>query len=106
MGSISVAAANAKIKTAVDALKALSEAQRKATVSSSDFVTSNILTKDDVTYTVKSATDTEGVTATKSTKAIKLSGATTGATVKVTVTVSAEKGTSQDVVLTLTTANS
>ena len=101
-----VAAANAKIKTAVDALKALSEAQRKATVSSSDFVTGNILTKDDVTYTVKSATDTEGVTATKSTKAIKLSGATTGATVKVTVTVSAEKGTSQDVVLTLTTANS
>ena len=57
-----------------------------------------------MTYTVKSVTDTEGVTATKATKAIKLSGATAGATVKVTVTVSAEKGTSQDVVLTLTTA--
>jgi hypothetical protein len=99
-----VAAANTKIKTAVDALKALTKDQLKANAFSPDFVTGNILTKDDVTYTVKSVTDTEGVTATKATKAIKLSGATAGATVKVTVTVSAEKGTSQDVVLTLTTA--
>ena len=98
------AEANAKIKTAVDALKALTESQLKATTSSSDFITGDILAKDNVTYTVKSAT--KDVTATKATKAIKVNGTSlkAGDTVKVTVTVSATNGTSQDVELTLTLA--
>ena len=99
-----VAAANAKIKTAVDALNALTEDQLKATASSSDFVTGNILAKNDVTYSVKSAT--KGATAEVSGKTIKVTGASlkTGDTVKVIVTVSATNGTPQNVELTLTLA--
>ena len=57
-----------------------------------------------MTYIVKSAT--KDVTANKATKAIKVNGDAlkAGNTVKVTVTVSATNGTSQDVELTLTLA--
>lgn len=98
------AAANAKIKTAVDALNALTEDQLKATASSSDFATSEILVKDDVTYSVKSAT--KDATAEVSGKTIKVTGASleAGNTVKVIVTVSADNGTPQNVKLTLTLA--
>ena len=96
--------ANAKIDTAVKALKDLKDDSLKATASSSDFVTGNILTKNDVTYAVKSAT--EGATAKVSGKTIKVTGDSlkAGDTVKVIVTVSATNGTPQNVELTLTLA--
>ena len=99
-------AANAKIDTAVKALEALKGDSLNATNSdsSSDFVTREILVKDDVTYSVKSAT--KGATAEVSGKTIKVTGASlkAGNTVKVIVTVSATNGTPQNVELTLTLA--
>ena len=98
--------ANAKIQVAVNALKDLKDDSLNATDSdsSSDFVTGEILVKDDVTYSVKSAT--KGATAEVSGKAIKVTGDSLKAsdTVKVIVTVSATNGTPQNVELTLTLA--
>ena len=97
-------AANTKIDTAVKALEALKGDSLKATASSSDFVTGNILNTDGVTYAVKSAT--EGATAEVAGKTIKVTGASlkAGDTVKVIVTVSATNGTPKNVELTLTLA--
>ena len=96
--------ANAKINSAVKALKDLKGDALKATASSSDFVTGNILNTNGVTYAVKSAT--EGATAEVAGKTIKVTGASlkAGNTVKVIVTVSATNGTPQNVELTLTLA--
>ena len=96
--------ANTKIDTAVKALEALKGDSLKATASSSDFVTGNILNTDGVTYAVKSAT--EGATAEVAGKTIKVTSASlkAGDTVKVIVTVSATNGTPKNVELTLTLA--
>ena len=96
--------ANAKINSAVKALKDLKGDSLKATASSSDFVTGNILNNEGVTYAVKSAT--EGATVEVASKTIKVTGASlkAGDTVKVIVTVSATNGTPQNVELTLTLA--
>lgn len=92
------------IDTAVKALEALKGDSLKATASSSDFVTGNILNTDGVTYAVKSAT--EGATAEVAGKTIKVTSASlkAGDTVKVIVTVSATNGTPKNVKLTLTLA--
>ena len=106
--------ANAKIQAAVDALKktatiSVNGASLTEDATNESVATSAILNATGVTYEIKSV-DKDKVTATIDNKTVKLTenGANlkVGNKVKVVVTVKADKGTSQDVELTITIANS
>ena len=108
------AEANAKIQAAVDALKksaaiSVNGASLTEDATSESVATTAILNGAGVTYEIKSV-DKDKVTATIDNKTVKLTenGANlkVGDKVKVVVTVKADKGTSQDVELTITIANS
>ena len=108
------AEANAKIQAAVDALKksaaiSVNGASLTEGATNESVATSAILNATGVTYEIKSV-DKDKVTATIDNKTVKLTenGANlkVGDKVKVVVTVKADKGTSQDVELTITIANS
>ena len=106
--------ANTKIQAAVDALKksaaiSVNGASLTEDATSESVATTAILNGAGVTYEIKSV-DKDKVTATIDNKTVKLTenGANlkVGDKVKVVVTVKADKGTSQDVELTITIANS
>ena len=108
------AEANAKIQNAVDALKKTATISVNGTSLTKDatnesVATTAILNGTGVTYEIKSV-DKDKVTATIDNKTVKLTenGANlkVGDKVKVVVTVKADKGTSQNVELTITIANS
>lgn len=108
------AEANAKIQNAVDALKKTATISVNGTSLTEDatnesVATTAILNATGVTYEIKSV-DKDKVTATIDNKTVKLTenGANlkVGDKVKVVVTVKADKGTSQNVELTITIANS
>ena len=108
------AEANAKIQAAVDALKksaaiSVNGASLTEGATNESVATTTILNGTGVTYEIKSV-DKDKVTATIDNKTVKLTenGANlkVGDKVKVVVTVKADKGTSQDVELTITIANS
>ena len=108
------AEANAKIQNAVDALKKTATISVNGTSLTEDatnesVATTAILNGTGVTYEIKSV-DKDKVTATIDNKTVKLTenGANlkVGDKVKVVVTVKADKGTSQNVELTITIANS
>ena len=106
--------ANAKIQAAVDALKksaaiSVNGASLTEDATNESVATTTILNGTGVTYEIKSV-DKDKVTATIDNKTVKLTenGANlkVGDKVKVVVTVKADKGTSQNVELTITIANS
>ena len=106
--------ANAKIQAAVDELKksaaiSVNGASLTEDATNESVATTAILNSTDVTYEIKSV-DKDKVNATIDNKTVKLTenGANlkVGDKVKVVVTVKADKGTSQDVELTITIAKS